>query len=310
MYTYLNQRYGLKNLIIEWAASIINGIKKYSKEDHTVGLFGKILRNECDEEFRFIQIHVTDTLTQLLKVVLKEKHVHKSEADINRQVGSIQTGFVDDQVWAKIIERMYDQQDCLILEEMFHETVRRRIEGGFADVSGSIRLEGKSKMSREEKLVLLASKDSKKLLFNEFLKTVLDFQLSEHEKFLFKFRQIFKIIDNDNNGVINEQEFTRLVQEMQVCDTDGEISYFLQIIDPYNNQQITFSEIVHLLSAVSLSLNVSTWYQLKKETRRQCQCWRSSLRWVTGLIWTFNKCYLSLPEAKSATIYCSKWNRV
>lgn len=46
MYTYLNQRYGLKNLIIEWAASIINSIKKYSKEDHTVSLFGKILRNE------------------------------------------------------------------------------------------------------------------------------------------------------------------------------------------------------------------------------------------------------------------------
>jgi hypothetical protein len=46
MYTYLNQRYGLKNLIIEWAASIINGIKKYSKEDHSVMLFGKILRNE------------------------------------------------------------------------------------------------------------------------------------------------------------------------------------------------------------------------------------------------------------------------
>ena len=27
MYTYLNQRYGLKNLIIEWAAAIITGIK-------------------------------------------------------------------------------------------------------------------------------------------------------------------------------------------------------------------------------------------------------------------------------------------
>lgn len=51
MYTFLNQRYGLKNLIIEQAASIINGIKKYSKEDHQVALFGKILRNECDEEF-------------------------------------------------------------------------------------------------------------------------------------------------------------------------------------------------------------------------------------------------------------------
>ena len=29
MYTYLNQRYGLKNLIIEWAAAIITGIKQY-----------------------------------------------------------------------------------------------------------------------------------------------------------------------------------------------------------------------------------------------------------------------------------------
>jgi hypothetical protein len=50
MYTYLNQKYGLKNLIIEWAVSIINGIKTYLKEDHDVTLFGKILKNECDEE--------------------------------------------------------------------------------------------------------------------------------------------------------------------------------------------------------------------------------------------------------------------
>ncbi len=54
MYTYLNQRYGLKNLIIEWAAALINGIKTYLREDHDVALFGKILKNECDEEFRFI----------------------------------------------------------------------------------------------------------------------------------------------------------------------------------------------------------------------------------------------------------------
>ena len=54
MYTYLNQRYGLKSLIIEWAGAIINGIKKYSKEDNEVCLFGKVLRNEIDEEFRFV----------------------------------------------------------------------------------------------------------------------------------------------------------------------------------------------------------------------------------------------------------------
>lgn len=55
MYTYLNQKYGLKRLIIEWATAIINGIKKFSKDENDVAVFGKILRNECDEEFRFVQ---------------------------------------------------------------------------------------------------------------------------------------------------------------------------------------------------------------------------------------------------------------
>ena len=54
MYTYLNQKYGLKPLIVEWAAAIINGVKRYIRADHDVTLFAKILKNECDEEFRFI----------------------------------------------------------------------------------------------------------------------------------------------------------------------------------------------------------------------------------------------------------------
>lgn len=68
MYTYLNQKYGLKNLIIEWATAIINGIKKFSIEDNDVAVFGKILRNECDEEFRFVQGQVKVTISELLRV--------------------------------------------------------------------------------------------------------------------------------------------------------------------------------------------------------------------------------------------------
>ena len=39
LYTYLNNKYGLKNLIIEWTVAIINGILKYSGQDHEVKLF-------------------------------------------------------------------------------------------------------------------------------------------------------------------------------------------------------------------------------------------------------------------------------
>lgn len=42
MYTFLNQKYGLKTLIIEWATSIVNGIKMYSLEDSDICLFGKV----------------------------------------------------------------------------------------------------------------------------------------------------------------------------------------------------------------------------------------------------------------------------
>lgn len=68
MYTFLNQKYGLKNLIIEWATAIVNGIRKFAGEDDDVAVFGKILRNECDEEFRFVQEQVKTTIAELLKV--------------------------------------------------------------------------------------------------------------------------------------------------------------------------------------------------------------------------------------------------
>lgn len=51
MYTYLNQKYGLKSMAIEWAMSIVNGIKKYGLEDPQVAAFGKILRNQLEQQF-------------------------------------------------------------------------------------------------------------------------------------------------------------------------------------------------------------------------------------------------------------------
>ena len=108
MYTYLNQRYGLKNLIIEWAAAIIAGIKKYSKDDHEVALFGKILRNECDEEFRFIQQTVKETVFALLKAVIRERYPTKSEEHIGRLHEQIVHDQIERGFWRKIIEKMYD----------------------------------------------------------------------------------------------------------------------------------------------------------------------------------------------------------
>lgn len=68
MWTFLNQKYGLKNLITDWAAGIKNALLKYSKDDNDIAVFLKILNNECDEEYRFVQTQVKETVAELLKV--------------------------------------------------------------------------------------------------------------------------------------------------------------------------------------------------------------------------------------------------
>lgn len=125
---------------------------------------------------------------------------------------------------------MYDPGDCVQLQEIFQEFIRKWTSNLFYDY----RVTDKGKISREERLHLQANKENK-FLWTEFTKAVLDFQLHEHEKFLKKFRQIYKTVDTDNNGILNEHEFTRLIQMMGICDSDGEIEYFLQVVDPYNN---------------------------------------------------------------------------
>ena len=126
MYTYLNQKYGLKSLIVEWAAAIINGVKTYIKEEHEVALFAKILKNECDEDFRFIQNHVKETLLNLVKVMLKDKYPLKSEEDIRKMLDAVQNGRIEDWMWLKILDKMYEENDAYILQQRLRDLIAQR----------------------------------------------------------------------------------------------------------------------------------------------------------------------------------------
>ena len=84
MYTFLSKKYGLKNLVIEWAKNIISGIKYYSKLDSTVLLFGKIMRNEQEENARFIIQSVSENIEALLLLYIKERNPLKLFNDINK----------------------------------------------------------------------------------------------------------------------------------------------------------------------------------------------------------------------------------
>jgi len=161
MYTYLNQRYGLKNLIIEWAAAIINGIKRYSLEDSDVALFGKILRNECDEDFRFVHNEVKSAMSDILREKLKRKYKHKSEGEITKVLAEVQVGDIEEWQWKEIIRKMYNEEHFAILEQRIKDKISERNPG-------LNRVERK-RLTREE-LIILQNQKERAIPFVEFQK--------------------------------------------------------------------------------------------------------------------------------------------
>lgn len=71
---------------------------------------------------------------------------------------------------------------------------------------------------------------------------MLDFQLKEHEKFLGHFTAMFKRVDVDRDGILNEEEFRSLMQSLGFSQEQPtsefsaqRIEKFLHDIDPYSN---------------------------------------------------------------------------
>ena len=79
-----------------------------------------------------------------------------------------------------------------------------------------------------------------------------DFQIKTRENYLRNFVYLFKRTDTDNNGIINEDEFLDIISKVSYYNNnfEEESVRLLNIIDPYNNKQFTFSECISLFSLV------------------------------------------------------------
>lgn len=229
LYTYLNQKYGLKNIILEYASAIYQGIKKFAIEDNDIAVFGRILRNEVDEEFRYVQKQLKETVTELLRVYLKGRYPMKQDAEIIDMLKKRMEGLVLEEEWVDIIKYMYNKDDSINVIIKVREVIRKN--------QGVVR---KTDSPRT---------NVNKIMFSDFVKVLLNFQLKGHERFLSMFVKLFRQFDMDRNGILNELEFRSLLLAINSNRTPDEITQLISMMDPYNNQSITFSECVTFLSA-------------------------------------------------------------
>ena len=121
----------------------------------------------------------------------------------------------------------------------------------------------KRKLSREEINKTIKGKEDEKMLinFNDFQKVkfqklnkvLLDFQIRTRDKYLRNFSHLFKKVDLDMDGIINEEEFIlllTLINKILPEDSQLDFELILNVLDPYNNKRIIFSECVQFLENV------------------------------------------------------------
>ena len=129
---------------------------------------------------------------------------------------NIVNGYIEQWIVQKIIDKMYEVDDQMVLQAMFQEimnhrntnpSLQKKLEQGLLNAVFK-----KQKLTREEQAQHQQQQQKpEKLLYTDFLKCILDFQYSEHIKFLSNFLDIFKSIDLGKHGIINEEQFNGLL---------------------------------------------------------------------------------------------------
>eukprot|EP00361_Fabrea_salina_P007195 CAMPEP_0202436234 /NCGR_PEP_ID=MMETSP1345-20130828/23719_1 /ASSEMBLY_ACC=CAM_ASM_000843 /TAXON_ID=342563 /ORGANISM="Fabrea Fabrea salina" /LENGTH=648 /DNA_ID=CAMNT_0049049547 /DNA_START=411 /DNA_END=2357 /DNA_ORIENTATION=+ len=252
MYNFLDKKYGLKRIKLEWANAIIQAINRFAGEDNDVDVFRKILNNECDEEFRFVQNQVKQTAAELLKLHLKGKNPLKTNGDITAMANEKMVSYLSESEWTEIVKYMYNENDSTLIISVIKEVIENKNYPSDLPTPKGKLTRGEALQRREKEKALRG-----RIAYSDFLKILLDFQLKGHEKFLSEFLTVFREVDQETKGALNEKQFREIVQKMDLGLEESDLMRLLQIIDPYDNQQITFSECVALFSTETVVVETS-----------------------------------------------------
>eukprot|EP00796_Vickermania_ingenoplastis_P009239 gene9239-6492_t len=215
MYTYLTQRYGLREIIVEYAGAIAEGIKRYGTEQNEVAVFAKILRNDIDEGFRYVQQQIRNTVPDLLRFFLKERLPGRSDQEIQLLVQQKMESVLIQPEWKFVTEYMYSPEDASFIQRLIEKDIKQQPEEHSAET----------------------------YKYESFLRLLLDFQLDGHARFLAPFVSLFRRHDHDGDGVINRSELSSLLQEACSQESAGRI---LSRLAP-SCELITFSESIALM---------------------------------------------------------------
>mmetsp|Transcript_22015 Transcript_22015/g.43766 ORF Transcript_22015/g.43766 Transcript_22015/m.43766 type:complete len:848 (+) Transcript_22015:20-2563(+) len=253
VYTYLNHKYGLKSLIVEFSNSIMASIKSHSA-DHRVAVFGCILRNEIDIEFRLLEGETHSVLRSALLQRLKTKYPVKAEAFFEEAISQLMAGNLQEDQWRDCIERIFpDVRDQLALESIVLSAARQYS----LPCAKTTRRGGRKQVEDEPNNNTL-------IPTSQFIKLLLDYQFAQRQQFLSPLVLGFKQTDSSRSGLLDDTQFSQLILSLEPEITDEDIDKRLGEIDPLNLQKISFSDCVRGLYDILTRVYQSQYQQLSE----------------------------------------------
>ena len=259
MYKFLNNKYGLKNLVIEWSSSIITGIKMYSSTDSDINLFSKILKNKIEEGQKLVIIKLKSTIKELYDMYIKNKsrlNPNKGKSKLNeKEIENILNSFnenilLNEDEWKNIIKSIYNEDEYKILIKYIINKISDKNDIEKKNYIKNLMSKKKSQVTREDFDFANKKKLPLKICYKEFVNILTGYQITYREKYLSNLHKLFIKCDEECVGVLNENGFKKLLNSIDFIQKLGNeySKKLLYKIDPYSYNNITFTEIVNLFS--------------------------------------------------------------
>ena len=101
---------------------------------------------------------------------------------------------------------------------------------------------------RKVKEIVAAKASAKELSLIELQNILIDHEIAKRFKKTKRFSELFKKSDTDHNGILNQEEFKAVLSFLKAKVNAEKI---VKTADPFNTQQLTFSECFRILSMVT-----------------------------------------------------------
>ena len=243
MYSFINQKYGLKQIIIEYTTNFMNGVCYYSNEDNDIYLFAKILKNEIDEKFKLHIDQFRKTISDKLFDYLTMKYPFKNKSEITKMQREKICGYLIEEEWKYIIS--------ILLEEKDNEYIDKKIYDMSLSNSKKLLHKDNRKLTREEIINQSKYPEENKVLYYDIEYCIIELKIKQRENYLKNFVILFRKFDHDYDGIITEEEFIKMIYSANIfgTETQEKIIEYLSIIDPNNHQHIIFTACVDLFTS-------------------------------------------------------------